>query len=309
VRTGVVAVVVAAVIVAGLGASPAARRRASCSPGPISGTAVADPTAGVTRFDVTLAYRVAGKCRVLVTQVRIPAGTTTPLPLLLVVHGADGNPNRLGPLLDAWTGAGYVVAAPTFPGTKKRPNGRALPSEVARQAADARFVIGELLDRSDGAAGPNPLLGVVDDHEIGVAGMSLGGMTVYGLISHTCCRDGRLQAALVMAGVHDDFPDGKYVHQNMPVLLIQGDADIGYHHSRDTYPQLAPPKWFITLHGKYHSPPFEVPRGKSALIVDTTTVAFWNRYLKHRRAAAQEIVDIVRATKGTATLQRDLSVR
>ncbi len=295
-----------------LGAMPARPVEAAataCTPGPIAGRAVADPTAGITRIDVTLAERRHGDCRVLVTQVRFPTGTTTPLPLLLVVHGADGNPNRLAPLLDVWAGAGYVVAAPTFPGTKKQPNGRALPSEVARQAADARFVIGELLDRSDAGAAPNPLLGIVDDHEIGVAGMSLGGMTVYGLIANTCCRDGRIQAALVMAGVHDDFPDGKYVHQRTPVLLVQGDADIGYHHSRDAYPQLAPPKWFITLHGRPHSPPFEVPRGKTAPIVDTTTTAFWNRYLKHQRAAAQEIVDIVRATKGTATLRRDLSVR
>ena len=63
-----------------------------------------------------------------------------------------------------------------------------------------------------------------------------------------------------MAGVHDNFPGGRYVHQDVPVLLIQGDADIGYHHSRGAYPQLAPPKWFITLHGERHSPPFEVPR-------------------------------------------------
>ena len=79
--------------------------------------------------------------------------------------------------------------------------------------------------------------------------MSLGGMTVYGLISHTCCSDGRISAAVVMAGVHDDFPGGRYVHQKMPVLLIQGDADIGYHHSQQRIPELAPPKWFVTLHG------------------------------------------------------------
>lgn len=308
VRAGIV-VVVAAVLVAATGTGPAASASASCRPGPVAGRAVADRTAGVTRVDVRLARRSHGACRVLVTQVRLPTGTTTPLPLLLAVHGADGNPNRLAPLLDVWAGAGYVVAAPTFPDTKKQPDGRALRSEVTRQAADARFVIGELLDRSDAGAAPNPLLGIVDDHEIGVAGMSLGGMTVYGLISNTCCRDGRIQAALVMAGVHDDFPDGKYVHQRTPVLLVQGDADIGYHHSRDAYPQLAPPKWFITLHGRPHSPPFEVPRGKTAPIVDTTTTAFWNRYLQHQRAAAQEIVDIVHATRGTATLQRDLSVR
>ncbi|MEA2403918.1 MAG: hypothetical protein QOE08_565, partial [Thermoleophilaceae bacterium] len=228
-----------------------------------------------------------------------PTGTTTKLPLLLVIHGADGDPSRLAPLLDVCAAAGYVVAAPTFLKTEKDASGKALAAEVAQQASDARFVLDEVLDRAA------PL--EIDDHEVGVAGMSLGGMTAYGLISHTCCRDGRIQAAIVMAGVHDDFPDGKYVHQDMPVLLIQGDADVGYHHSRDAYPQLAPPKWFITLHGERHSPPFEVPRGKSASIVDGTTTAFWNRYLKGDTAAAWRLVGIVAATKGKATLQRDLS--
>jgi poly(3-hydroxybutyrate) depolymerase len=238
---------------------------------------------------------------VLVTQVRFPTSGTTALPLVLAIHGADGDPSRLAPLLDTWTRAGYVVAAPTFPKTKKDARGKALRSEVALQAADTRFVLNELLDRAGEFS--------IDDHEVGVAGMSLGGMTVYGLISHTCCQDGRIRAAVVMAGVHDDFPDGKYVHQDNPVLLIQGDADVGYHHSRDAYPQLAPPKWFITLHGERHSPPFEVPRGPAAGIVDATTSSFWNRYLKHQKPAAAQIVDEVKATMGRASLQRDLSSR
>ena len=122
---------------------------------------------------------------------------------------------------------GYVVVAPTFPKTTKDGKGRALRSEVVDQAADARFVLDEILDRA-GAFG-------IDPHEVGVAGMSLGGMTVYGLISHTCCQDGRIGAAVVMAGVHDDFPSGRYVHQDVPVYLLQGDADVGYHHSRAAY--------------------------------------------------------------------------
>jgi dienelactone hydrolase len=275
----------------------------ACADGPVAGTPQPDATAGVTRVDFTFAHRAAGRCRTLVTQVRTPTGATTALPLLLAIHGADGDPSRLAPLLDVWAQAGYVVAAPTFLKTKKDDRGKALKTEVAQQAADARFVLDELLDR----AVDHDIDDDIDDEHVGVAGMSLGGMTVYGLISHTCCRDGRIQAAIVMAGVHDDFPDGRYVHQDMPVLLIQGDADIGYHHSRDAYPQLAPPKWFITLHGERHSPPFEVPRGKSAVIVDRTTTAFWNRYLKLQRPAATQIVDIVKATNGKATLQRDLT--
>ena len=290
------------VVVAGVVAIPGpvvAAKAPVCADGPTRGTPQPEATEGITRVDFTFAHRVDGRCRTLVTQVRVPTGTTTKLPLLLAVHGADGDPSRLAPLLDVWASAGYVVAAPTFLKTKKDAPGKALATEVAQQANDARFVLDEVLDRAAQLT--------IDNHEVGVAGMSLGGMTVYGLITHTCCRDGRIQAAVVMAGVHDDFPDGKYVHQDMPVLLIQGDADLGYHHSRDAYPQLAPPKWFITLHGEGHSPPFEIPRGKSAALVDTTTTAFWNRYLKGERPAARQIVQIVGATKGKATLQRDLS--
>jgi len=272
---------------------------AACADGPATGTSV-PATAGVSRTDYTFAHRLAGKCRVLVTQVRAPTTPrTTPRPMILAVHGVDGSPDALAPLLDAWTHAGYTVVAPTFPKTKKDASGRAVRSEVVDQAADARFVLDEVLDRAETFG--------IDPHEVGVAGMSLGGMTVYGLISHTCCHDGRIRAAVVMAGVHDDFPSGKYVHQDVPVFLIQGDADVGYHHSRAAYAQLAPPKWFVTLHGERHSPPFEVPRGSIATVVDATTSLFWDHYLGHDTAAASKLVAVVKATKGKATLQRDLS--
>ncbi len=151
-------------------------------------------------------------------------------------------------------------------------------SEVVDQAADARYVLDQVLDRASEFG--------IDPDEVGAAGMSLGGMTVYGLISHPCCKDGRVSAAIVMAGVHDAFPSGTYHHQDVPVLLLHGDADVGFHNSRSAYAQLAPPKWFITLHGEGHSPPFEVPRGPASEIVDTTTVLFWNLTLKGDTAAA-----------------------
>jgi dienelactone hydrolase len=293
-----VAVVLLAVAVAMLPGTHAATASA-CTDGPSSGTPKpAGP--GITRTDYTFAHRLRGRCRTLVTQVREPAPPpSSPVPLILAIHGLDGTPNALAPLLDTWTRAGYVVAAPTFPKTKKDARGKALRSEVVDQAADASYVIDQMLDRASSFG--------IDPTEVGAAGMSLGGMTVYSLISHTCCEDGRIQAAVVMAGVHDAFPSGKYVHQDVPVLLLHGDADVGYHHSQSAYTQLAPPKWFITLHGEGHSPPFEVPRGQASAIVDTTTVLFWDHYLKHDDAAAQQIVDAVNATNGKATLKRDLS--
>lgn len=289
-----------AVAVARLPGTPASAT-AACSDGPAAGTP-APATAGVARTDVTFAHTRHGRCRVLVTQVRVPtAPADGPRPLILAIHGVDGSPDSLAPLLDVWTNAGYVVIAPTFPKTKKDATGRAQRSEVVEQAADVRFVLDEMLDRATTFG--------IDPHEVGLAGMSLGGMTVYGLVSHTCCQDGRIDAAVVMAGVHDNFPSGKYVHQDVPVFLIQGDADVGYHHSRAAYAQLAPPKWFVTLHGERHSPPFEVPRGAIATLVDETTSLFWQRYLSRDASAAAKLVAAVSATNGKATLQRDLSRR
>jgi dienelactone hydrolase len=272
-------------------------------------------TAGIDRYDVTfvdrhhsapaIPGRPAQPCRVLPTEIRIPAGATAPLPVILTVHGRDGDPSRLAPLLDTWTSDGYVTAAPTFLVTKKQKNGKAVPSEIVKQAADAAFVLDGVLDLAESQQA-NPLQGRIASAKVGVAGMSLGGMTVYGLISHTCCTDGRISAAVVMAGVHDDFPGGRYVHQKLPVFLMQGDADVGYHHSRSAYEQLAPPKWFVTLHGEGHSPPFEVPRGPAGVIVDTTTTAFWNCSLKSEASACREIPKIVDATNGKATLKKDL---
>ncbi len=241
------------------GTHASAATAATCTNGPAEGTPKPS-TAGTTRTDYTFAHRVDGRCRTLVTQVREPSPSApTPVPVILAIHGLDGTPNALAPLLDGWTRAGYVVVAPTFPKTKKDARGKALRSEVVDQAADARYVLDQVLDRASEFG--------IDPAEVGAAGMSLGGMTVYGLISHPCCEDGRVSAAIVMAGVHDAFPSGTYHHQDVPVLLLHGDADVGFHNSRSAYAQLAPPKWFITLHGEGHSPPFEVPRGPASAIV------------------------------------------
>ena len=273
----------------------------SCTDGPAAGVPVA-ASAGVTRTDVTFAHRVEGRCRTLVTQVRTPAAdATAPRPVILALHGRDGSPDSLAPLLDAWVAAGYVVVAPKLPETKKDEQGKALRSEVLLQAADARSVLDHLLDRAADFH--------IDPDAVGTAGMSLGGLTVYALISHTCCEDARIRAAVVMSGVHDPLPSGRYEHQDVPVLLLHGDADTGYRHSRAAYAQLAPPKWFVTLHGERHAPPFEVPRSSISTVVDATTTAFWNRYLRDDTAGEAEIATAVTATNGKATLQRDLRGR
>jgi dienelactone hydrolase len=266
------------------------------------------------RFTVTLvdrrrstpsaSHRPALPCRVLPTVVRYPAGATGPVPLVVVAHGRDNDPSSLATLLDAWAGAGYVVAAPTFPVTRKDRSGAPVRAESVAQAADLRFVVDRVLAASRGTA-PSPLRGLVDPAHVGAAGMSLGGLAVYGLVSNTCCRDRRVGAAILLAAVRREFPDERYEENRAPVLLVQGDADPGYHNSVEAYPELVPPKWFVTLTGSQHSPPFEVPPGPEAPLVYAMTTAFWDRYLKGDPAATARITSAVQASAGKATLRSD----
>src|SRR5262249_19102004 len=151
-----------------------------------------------------------------------PSAGAGPFPLVVVAHGRDNDPSSLATLLDAWAAAGYVVAAPTFPITSKDRNGSPQRSESVAQAADMRFVIDRMLTMSR-ATNANPLRGLVDSRHIGAAGMSLGGLAVYGLIANTCCRDRRVSAAILLAAVRRDFPDERYQKNKAPVLLVQGD--------------------------------------------------------------------------------------
>ncbi|MEP6623802.1 MAG: hypothetical protein ABJC79_05125, partial [Acidimicrobiia bacterium] len=138
--------------------------------------------------------RRATACRILPTQMRFPGPVTTARPLIVVAHGLDGDPGSLALLLDAWAAAGYVVAAPKFPTTKKDADGNSLRSESVDQARDLSFVIDSLIERSRTPGGP--WSGRIDPHHIGAAGMSLGGLAIYGLVSNSCCRDRRIGAAI-----------------------------------------------------------------------------------------------------------------
>ena len=71
-------------------------------------------------------------------------------------------------------------------------------------------------------------------------------------------------------------------------------------------PTLAPPKWFVTLHGGRHGPPFEDVPDEFDGLVRSTTTAFWDRYLRDDPGAGARIVRAVAASHDTATLRRDL---
>jgi dienelactone hydrolase len=246
--------------------------------------------------------------RVLDTTITYPVGGNSPMPLVVLAHGNNGNPNKFTQLISSWAAAGYVVAAPAFPLTNNTTPGGSSPGDVRNQPADMSFVIDEVLKMSRPRAN-SPLAGLVDKRHIGVAGLSLGGSTVYGLVFNTCCRDKRIDAVVLMSALRVQFKGGKDAWRHVPALLLHSDADPRwYPTSQETYPLLATPKWFVTLHGSTHSGPFEDTPDPADAAVPPITIAFWDRYLKGEKSAQTQLVGAVQAY-GQADLQRDLGGR
>ena len=270
----------------------------------IAPTAGAGPGASVQTLQVTFVDHSRGTDatesapaqdqRTLATTITYPVGIKGPVPLVVLAHGNSGNPSKFSQLIGAWAAARYVVAAPVFPLTSNMTPGLGHPGDVSNQPADVTFVIDEVLKMSRPKT-RGPLAGLVDKRHIGVAGLSLGGSTVIGLVSNTCCRDKRIDAAVLMSSYRVQFNGGKEVWRHVPALMLQSDADPRYPIIAETYPLLATPKWFVTLHGSSHSGPFEDSTDPAHAAVPAITIAFWDRYLKGQKSAQTRLVDAVKA--------------
>lgn len=228
-----------------------------------------------------------------------------PFPLIVLSHGLTGLPEKLTQLATTWASAGYVVALPAFPLTNGSvPNAVANLGDVANQPGDVSFVIDSvlMLNRDDTSL----LFGRVDGGRIGIAGHSLGGATTYGVAFNECCRDERIDAVVILAGFVFVEPERNNFALDLPVLIVHGDADpvLDIAHDADVYEQLAGPKWFVTLVGGTHSPPFENETSAYDGVVEHVTTDFWNGYLGGEISA----LDVLRADAavgGVSILQTD----
>jgi poly(3-hydroxybutyrate) depolymerase len=258
------------------------------------------------RSSAATSKQPAADSRTLVTTIELPERSAKkPAPLIVLAHGSNGNPNKFTELIGSWAAAGYVVAAPLFP--RSSDVGGNLTSDVVNQPADVSFVIDRLLH--DNKDRKSNLYRRIDPRHIGLAGLSLGGFTAYGLVFNTCCRDPRIKATIIMSGVPGGFPGGTYdfTGKPVPVMLMHGDRDELnlYPLSVSTYPKLAPPKWFVSLHGSGHATPYENSPDPNDDVVLATTLPFWDRYLRGKDAATDRLIDAVAASNGRATLEHD----
>lgn len=95
--------------------------------------------------------------------------------------------------------------------------------DYANQPADLSFVIDRVLQQAHHR--DSPLYRRVDARHLGVAGHSLGGVTVYGVVFNSCCRDRRIDAVVVMDGRTAPFGSHRFTFDDTPLLLIHLTGD------------------------------------------------------------------------------------
>lgn len=199
-------------------------------------------------------------------------------------------------LLDAWTKAGYVVAAPVFPLENARAPGGPNERDPVNQPTDMRLVITRLLAASRDRHGP--LHGLIDPQHVAVAGQSDGGDTALAAAYDPTVRDRRVGAAIILSGAEDPFaPAFAFAPHGPPLLATQGTDDpINPPNLTYTFLAAAPrPKFLLKLVGAGHLPPYTVP-GPQLNEVEGVTIAFLDYYFKHRTDALQRY--IARRTAG-----------
>lgn len=226
--------------------------------------------------------------------------STAPYPLVVLSHGLGGSVPHLLPLAKVWAAKGYVVALPRFPLTNLSTQGGPVAQDVQNQPADVSFVIDELLATS--ANPKSPLANTVDGDKIAAGGHSNGGITTYGLVANSCCRDARIGAALVLSGVTSPFAGGEYaLSDTPPILLVHGIYDdlILYNSAVRTYNELTPVKGLLTLeesdHGSYFS-----PQDPAFDVVALATTDFFEAVLRSNTTALTQLPED--QTPGVATM-------
>lgn len=231
----------------------------------------------------------AGPDRTLETRIVYPT-SGGPYPLIVLSHGLTGHPDEFTETIPRWAAAGFVVAAPAFPLTNVEvPGGWNNAIDVANQPGDVSFVIDEVLAASGDP--DSPLHARVDADAIGVVGHSLGGATTWAVSFDTATRDERIDSTVIFAGVTLPMPGGELeLDSGTPLLVFHGDADdLVMDSDLESYEAAASPKWFVTLLGGDHVPPFTDGESPYDELVEATVLDFWHGTLEDDPAALERI--------------------
>lgn len=221
-----------------------------------------------------------------------PARAAAPFPLVVFGHGFAVTPEPYAGLMRAWARAGYVVAAPVFPLENANAPGGPDESDLPNQPADMSVVISRLLAAARAPTGR--LSGLIAPREIAVTGQSDGGDSALGAAYGPRYRDKRIGAAMILSGA--EIPaNGNFqiMPGGPPLIAVQGTADtINPPSLTDAFYAGAPaPKYRLDLLGALHLPPYSSQQPQLG-VVERTTIAFLDLYLKHLPGAQQRLLSV-----------------
>jgi predicted esterase len=258
------------------------------------------PERSTRTLETTVVYPTEGAAE---DPVAVDAPVDTwgaPFPLIILSHGLGGSVEGLLPLAWVWASRGYVVALPRFPLTNNATPGGPVGEDVQNQPADVSFLIDQLLAHSSTAQ--QRLSNAINGDRIAVGGHSNGGITTYGLVANSCCRDQRIDAAIVFAGVTSPFGGGDYdLSDTPPILLVHGvnDTLLIYNQAVRTYNKLQPPKGLLTLEASDHLS-FFIPADAAFTVVADATADFLDAELRGDDTALERLPEYV--IPGIATM-------
>ena len=179
-----------------------------------------------------------------------PAG---PFPLIAYSHGFFSNSAEASYLAQYLASHGYVVVAADFPLTNFQAPGGANVFDVMNQPGDVSFLIDTLLAWNTDPA--NPFHGRIDAQRIGIAGLSLGGMTTELAAYHPRVRDPRVKAAVSIAGPLQLFGRAFFAGSTLPFMMVAGDIDAMVPYEENARPVLERIEnaWLVTIRGGSHT--------------------------------------------------------
>jgi dienelactone hydrolase len=225
-------------------------------------------------------------------------------PLILFSHGSPGDPVGYASLLERWAAEGYVVVAPTYPVSSSSGPTKVTARDQREQVRDARFVLDRVLalDRRPVARGG--LDGLLRRKRIAAAGHSMGGLTTLALVSD-CCRDRRVKAAVVLAGVAENGDGGPGIRDPAgPILFAHATLDfaVPYRESERTFAAAGRPKYLLEIRFPIggvlaHLIPFASGLGQISTSVAGVVDDFLAGYLRRDRAARAEIPAVARSDR------------
>jgi dienelactone hydrolase len=245
----------------------------------------ADLVAGITpaserRLPTTIYYPARGEPAADGEATRGARPRGGRYPIVLFAGGAPGVPADYAPLLQDWAAAGYVVVAPAFPVSSFAGPDDVAYADLPHQSGDVRFVLRRVLELDGDKAG----LPSLDARRIAVAGHSLGGQTALSLVAK-CCRESRVDVALVLAGVTDASDGPPLKKLRGPVLFVhaRNDRAVPYEPTLDTCTTVAGWRRMLTVEDvrgiRAHSGPY-VGDDNDAAIVRTAMVDFLDGALR-----------------------------